>query len=176
MLQKDNRYRVLEQFFFFPLTQLQLRELSRKAKLAPPSVKRYLLEFEKEGLIVREKHRLHGFPVYRANRESETFLMLKKLDTIKRISESGLLDYLYTTCMPDVILFFGSASIGEDIESSDIDLFLQCDPEELHLERYEKLLFRRVSPFFQKDFGKLSKELKNNLVNGIVLKGYLKPF
>ena len=176
MLQKDNRCRVLEQFFFLPTTQLQLRELSRKAKLAPPSVKRYLREFEKEGLVLREKHRLQGYPVYRANRESERFATLKKLDTVRRLYESGLVEDLFKKFMPDAIILFGSASMGEDMEGSDIDLFLQCDPEDFRLERYQRLFFRRITPFFRKDFGKSSAELKNNLINGIVLKGYLKAF
>jgi hypothetical protein len=33
-----------------------------------------------------------------------------------------------------------------------------------------------VSLFFEEHFNELSKELRNNILNGIILKGYLKVF
>lgn len=172
MLKKDNRTKLLEVFFDDPLPEggFQLRELSRKVKLAPKSVKLYLKELEKERLIISK--RLHNYPVYYSNRDNDYFRLLKKLNLILRIKESGLLDYL-DQCMPDVIILFGSASRGEDIKESDIDLYLQCDAKELNLNKFESVLNRKISPFFQKNFNKLSRELKNNIVNGVKLKGYL---
>lgn len=179
MLQKDNRYRILKLFFEDPFPKdigFQLREISRKVKLAPTSVKRYLNELEKEKLIIKKKHRIHGYPVYYANRENEYFKFLKKIDIIQSIKESNLLDYLEDTCMPDAIILFGSASKGEDVKDSDIDLFLLCNEKKLTLDRYEKELKRKINIFFENDFNKLSKELKNNIINGIILSGYLKVF
>lgn len=179
MLQKDNRYKILRLFFEDPLPKgigFQLREISRKIKLAPTSVKRYLAELEKNGLIVKKKHRIYGYPVYYANRDDENFKFLKRLDTLMRIKESGLLDYLSDECMPDVVILFGSASKGEDLKDSDLDIFLQCGKTKLSLKKYEKELSRKINPFFATNFNKLSKELKNNIVNGTILKGYLKIF
>ncbi len=179
MLQKDNRHRILEIFFEDPLPKgigFQLREISRKISLAPASVKRYLGELEKERLIVKEKHRIHGYPIYYANKDNENFIFLKKIDNIIRIEESGLLNYLLDSCMPDTIILFGSASKGEDLKDSDMDLFLLCKEKKLDLNQYEKKLNRRINLFFSEDFKKLSKELKNNVINGIILKGYLKVF
>ena len=76
--------------------------------------------------------------------------------------------------MPDVIILFGSASKGEDIEGSDIDLYLQCEEKKLDLEKYEKELKRKINLFFEKNFNKLSEELKSNIINGDKLKGYLR--
>jgi predicted nucleotidyltransferase len=179
MLQKDNRHKILKLFFEDPLPKgigFQLREISRKAKLAPTSVKRYLNELEKEKLIIKKKHRIHNYPIYYANRENEYFMFLKKIDMIQSIKESGLLDYLKNTCMPDAIILFGSASRGEDIKDSDIDLFLLCKEKKLDLEKYEKGLKRKINIFFESNFDKLSKELKNNIINGVILEGYLKVF
>ena len=179
MLQKDNRYKILKLFFEDPTPKgigFQLREISRKAKLAPTSVKRYLNELEKEKLIIKKKHRIHNYPIYYANRENEYFRFLKKIDIIQCIKESGLLDYLENVCMPDVIILFGSASKGEDIKDSDIDLFLLCKEKKLDLEKYEKKFKRKINIFFEGNFIKLSKELKNNVINGVILKGYLKVF
>lgn len=177
MLKKDNIDKVLEVFFNNPIPEgigFQLREISRKIKLAPKSVKLYLEELEKENLIVKKEHRIHKYPVYYANRDNNYFKFLKRLNIIRRIKESGLLDYLNEECMPDVIILFGSASKGEDVKGSDIDLYLQCDEKKLDLSKYEKELNRNINLFFEKNFNKLSKELKKNMINGDKLEGYLR--
>jgi len=177
MLKKDNIYKVLEIFFDNPLPEgigFQLREISRKIKLAPKSVKLYLEELEKENLIIKKKHRIHKYPVYYANRDHNYFKFLKILDIIRRIKESGLLDYLDEKCMPDVIVLFGSASKGEDVKNSDIDLFLECEEKKVDLFKYEQTLKRKINLFFEENFDKLSEELKQNIINGDKLKGYLR--
>ena len=176
MLKKDNIYRVLEVFFDDPLPiglGFQLREISRKINLAPKSVKLYLEELERENLIIKKEHRIHKYPVYYANRDDDYFKFLKRMDTIKSIKESGLLDYLYGKCMPDAIILFGSASKGEDIKGSDIDIYLQSNRKKLDLGKYEKELKRKINIFFERGFDKLSEELKKNIINGDKLKGYL---
>lgn len=178
MLQNYNRWNVLKVFFEDPLPEggFQLREISRKANLATTSVKNYLDELKKEKLIIEKKHRIHNYPTYYANRDNERFKFLKKLDMVYSLEEFSLLDYLNEKCMPDVIVLFGSASKGEDVKDSDIDLFLQCKEKKLELKKYENKIKRKINIFFSEDFNKLSNELKNNIINGIILKGYLKVF
>ncbi|MDO8724971.1 MAG: nucleotidyltransferase domain-containing protein [Candidatus Methanoperedens sp.] len=179
MLQNYNKWKVLKVFFENPITKdagFQLREISRIASLATTSVKLYLNEMVDEGLIIRTKHRLFAYPVYQANFENMEFRFLKKIDTIITLRESGLIEYLEKQCMPDVILLFGSASKGEDIMESDIDLFLVSKERKLDLLDFETKLKRNISLLFSENFGELSKELKNNIINGVILKGYLKVF
>lgn len=179
MLQKDNRYRILRIFFEDPSPKgigFQLREISRKVAIAPPSVKKYLTELKKEGLITKVKHRIYGYPVYYANRDNDNFKFLKRLDTLMKIKESGLLEYLSESCMPDVIILFGSSASGEDLKDSDVDLFVASKDEKLSLDKFEKYLNRKINILFSDSFNRMSKELKNNIINGIILKGYLKVF
>ena len=179
MLYKDNRPKILGIFFEDPSPKgigFQLREISRKVEVAPPSVKKYLNEFEKEKLIVKTKHRIHGYPVYYANRDNEDFKFLKRMDIVMKTKESGLIDYISESCMPDVVVLFGSASKGEDLKDSDIDLFILAKEEKLDLGKFEKILSRKINIFFSEDFSKISKELKNNVINGVIIKGYLKVF
>ena len=178
MLQKYNKWSVLKIFFDDPNPEagFQLREISRKVKIAPPSVKRYLEELSKEELIIKSKHRIHKYPLYWANRENEEFKFLKKTDILLSIRESGLLDFLSEECMPDAVILFGSASKGEDVKDSDADLFLLCKERKLDMKKFENKIKRKISMFFAEDFHKLSQELKNNIINGIILKGYLKVF
>jgi len=177
MLQNYNRWRVLRIFFDNPLTQgLQLREISRKINLAPPSVKKYLEELEEEQFISFKKSRVQNFPIYFANRDNEKFKYYKKIDLQERINSTGLLKFLDDTLLPNVIVLFGSGSKGEDTELSDIDFFISSKSKTLNLTRYEKKLQRKINIIFEPDFNKISKELKNNILNGIPLSGYIKVF
>lgn len=48
-----------------------------------------------------------------------------------------------------VIILFGSYAKGEDIENSDIDLYIQTpSKKELRTEKFEKLLKRKVQFLF----------------------------
>lgn len=179
MLKKDNRQKVLSIFFDNPLahgTGFQLRELGRLAGLSPLSVGNYLQALEKEGLVLSQKHRLYGYPIYFANRENDYFKLLKKQGMVLSIMESGLLRFLKDSCMPDAIILFGSASRGEDIKESDIDIFLLCPERKIDLRKYESKLGRAINPMFCENLKVLSGEIKNNVANGIILHGFLKLF
>lgn len=128
--------------------------------------------------IARFRRNNKGFvkETFKANRDDELFRLYKKYDFILRVKQSGLLDYIYDSCIPEVIILFGSASKGEDIEESDIDLFVQAKDKKINVEKYEKLLNRKISLFFEENFSKLNNELKNNILNGIILRGYIKAF
>ncbi|MDP3104116.1 MAG: nucleotidyltransferase domain-containing protein [Candidatus Methanoperedens sp.] len=179
MLQNYNKWKVLKVFFENPNPKgagFQLREIGRITELATTSVKRYLNELEKEGLILKTRHRIHAYPVYLADMYSEKFRFYKKIETIIAMNDSGLIEYLKSSCMPDAMILFGSASRGEDTMESDIDLYLMCRERKTDLQEFEKKMKRKISLFFSEDFGELSNELKNNIINGIILEGYLKVF
>ncbi len=174
MLQNYNRYRVLQEFFKYPTTGFLIRELSRRTKLTLPSVINHVKSLLDQGLIIKQDAK--PYPLFKANRDNETFKTLKIFDLILKMKTSGLINYIWDTTFPNVIVLFGSCARGEDIETSDIDLFVQAKEKALSLTKYENLLNRKISLFFKQNFLKLSDELKNNIINGIVLKGYLKVF
>ncbi|SRR3989344_1349171 len=174
MIQKYTRYKILQEFFDFPLRDFHIREIFRRTKITQPSVINHLKSLVKEGLILKEKKGI--YPTYRANRDEELFKLYKKSNIILRINQTGLIDYIHDSCYPDVIILFGSASNGDDVEGSDIDVFIQAPEKKLNLLQYEKKLNREINLLFEENFSRLSKELKNNVINGIILKGYLKVF
>lgn len=151
-----------------------MREISRNIKVAQPSTINHLKALVKAGLIIREEKGL--YPSYKANRDSDIFKAYKKTDLLIQFAEMGILSYINDSCLPNCIILFGSASLGEDIESSDIDLYIQGPETKLNMERFEKPLKRKINLFFEENFNRLSSELKNNIINGIKLKGYLKVF
>lgn len=172
MLQKYNTYKILQVFFNWPRKDFQIRGISRLVKISQPSVINHLNFLLKERFIIKEKKGI--YPSFKANRDNERFKLYKKLDLQTRLQETSLITDLYDNCLPSVIILFGSASKGEDTEESDIDLFVGAPQKRLNLDKYEKLLHRKINVFYEGNFSRLTPEFKNNLVNGIVLKGYLK--
>ena|SRR3989338_9168608 len=176
MIQKYSRWRVLRPFFDDPLSQsgFTLRHLSTAIGLAPTSVRLHLAELQRQGLILHAKSR--PYPVYRANQDSERFRFYKRMDLLFRLEEIGLLDRLDVAAAPEAIILFGSASRGEDVAGSDIDLFLLASEIAPDLRKEEAALKRTVSLHFAERFSKLPSELRNSILNGIRLRGYVKVF
>src|SRR3989338_11389756 len=162
MLQNYSRYRLLQEFFDFPRKDFQMRELSRRIKLAQISVINHLKFLQKDGLVIKEKKGVYS--VFRANRESEDFRILKMQNLIWRIHKSGLIPFIDEKLKPNCVVLFGSASRGDDTEISDIDLFIQAEEAQLNLEKYEKILNRRINILFEPKIGSLNKELLNNII------------
>lgn len=174
MFGKYNRYRVLKVFLDSPIQEFGLREIGRLAKLAPVSVLNYLKEFEKEELIMKLKSK--GNPVYKAGRENENFVFYKKLSTLYELHNSRLIEYLWQKLAPEALILYGSYAKGEATENSDIDVFVIGKKKEIELDKFENILGREIHLMFDNDIKNIPKELKNNLINGLILKGYFKVF
>jgi len=173
MLRNYNTYRVLKLFFDRPTHNFQLREISRDLKLGLPSVKNHLEKLKKLGFIKKEKKGVYKSYVSTRN---DLFKLYKKTDILIRLYKSGLVDFLADTISPDSIVLFGSASRGEDIETSDIDLLVVANERQVNLKVFEKKLKRKIALHFEPRVEKIPKELLNNIINGIVIYGYLKVF
>jgi predicted nucleotidyltransferase len=171
MFKNYNKYSVLKAFLDNPTESFRLRELGRKVKLAPLSLSNYLRELENEGLV--RSYEKNKIKFYTAQRDSIRFARFQKISIQYELYESGVIDEIWEKLHPETIVLYGSYAKGEAIESSDVDLFLICKEKHINLEEYEKKLGKKMHLMFGVD-GKISIELKNNLVNGIVMRGYLK--
>lgn len=173
MLQNYTTYRVLRLFFDQPTKGFQLREISRTLKLGMPSVKLHIGRLEKEEFIKRDK--TGTYASYKAS-GNEKFMLYKKTDMLLRLHESGLIEFLADELFPNAIVLFGSASRGEDTERSDIDLLAISKEKDIDLDRFEKGLKRRINILFEPNLKNMPKELLNNILNGVVIHGYLEVF
>jgi predicted nucleotidyltransferase len=174
MLEKYNKYKLLRIFLFNPTEDFRLRELSRISQISPASVMIYLKEFERNKLIKSFKKR--KIPFYKAEIDNETFREYKKISILFELNNSGLIDFLWDKISPKAIILYGSYVKGESIDESDIDIFIMGKEKNLDLNEFEKKLEKKIHIMFNNNPKKISNELKNNLVNGIVLKGYFKLF
>ena len=171
MIKNYTPYKILRLFFDSPTKKFQLREICRLLKIGMPSVRLHVKRPEKEGFIDKKTDGI--YPGYVAAR-NEKFRIYKRNDMLLRLHESGLVDFLVENFMPDAIVLFGSASWGEDVEGSDIDLFALAKPGVIDLKEYEKMLKRRINILFEKTIDDVPGELLNNIINGIVIYGYMK--
>ena len=170
---KSSIWKVFEIFVDEPLKIHYIKEISRKIKLAPTSVKIYIQDLEKQSIIkIKKGERFNG---YIANRDNNYFLFYKKIFNLIKIKESGLTDYLTNLLYPKSIILYGSFLKGEDIEESDIDLLIISKiKKQIEPKKFENILNRKIHIIIKENLKKLPKNLKLEVINGEVLYGYLK--
>ncbi len=172
----DIKYRIIEFFFTNPTKRLRVRELERELKAPLPSVIRYVKELINEGLLKVIK--ISNVTFYTADRSSKKFILLKRLRNIRKIYDSGLNDFLINELGNPVIILFGSFFKGDDIEDSDIDLFIQSElNKKINLNKFEQLLNRGIQLFIHKNIKDVKNtDLMNNIINGFTINGLLEVF
>lgn len=165
LVHKCALWKVAEIFFLEPTKIHFVKEISRKITLAPTSVKIHLNTLIKEGLIkAAESEPYNG---YRAQRENHDFIFEKKIANLIFIKSSGLIEELREK-YPKSIILFGSYNKGEDIESSDIDIFIDSKPFKFNLGKSEDYLKRKVHIIFKED---VQKSLLGSINQGTILFG-----
>jgi predicted nucleotidyltransferase len=165
IIQKCSLWKVAEVFFIEPTKIHFIKEISRKVNLAPTSIKLHLQTLIKEGLV--EEAKSEPFNGYRAIRENPAFIFEKKMANIILIKSSGLIDELKEK-YPKSIIVFGSYDKGEDIETSDIDLFIDSKIFKFNQEKFEKYLKRKIHVIFKEE---ASKSLYESINQGTILFG-----
>jgi predicted nucleotidyltransferase len=165
-------------FFNEPTKSHYLIEISRKSKLAHTSTKKHLNELMEMNIIkeAEEKKGARIFPVYSANFNSAEYKKNKRIYNLLKLEDAGLIEFLKDKLAPKSIVLFGSYARGEDLEESDIDLFVECKKGEIEVQKYEKTLQRRIQLHFKGNFRDYPAELKNNILNGMVLSGFLEGY
>jgi predicted nucleotidyltransferase len=169
---KNNTYRILELFIEFPTKDFSVRGLARELKLSHATILNYINDLQKLGLIKKKEATL--YPTYFANTESQTYKFYKRNWLIFKIMDSGVINYIQKETLPSSIIFFGSGAKATFTEKSDIDIFVEANEVKLDLAKYEKKLNHKINLLFEQNINNLSKELRNNIINGVVLYGFIK--
>lgn len=170
MKNTDTKEKILEYFFDYPNKAAHLRELARILKISPVPISKASDKLEREGLLTKEKKFLYSI---RANLDNERFKQLKRVENLKKIYTSGIFNILKDKFPLSAIVLFGSYSKGEDSEKSDIDIaIINAKETKIDLEKYEEMLKRKINIEFI-NLKSISKELRNSILNGIVLSGYV---
>ena len=170
MIQKCGYMKTLEVFFKEPTQIHFIRSINNKIDLAQTSVRNHILFLLENKMIIKKKS--NPFDGYVANRENEEFIFYKMIYNLSSLKE--LKDFIIRSCYPQSIVLFGSYLRGEDIEDSDIDLFvLSKNKKELILNEFEEVLERKINIIFSDSLENLDKNIQNKIKNGFVLEGEL---
>lgn len=175
-MKRHNLKGVIREYFFVnPSAKLRVRQIEKELEVPLPSVIKYVRELERDEIL--KTISTGNVVFYSADRSSRKFLLEKKLFNIRRLYDSGLISFLITELSNPVIVVFGSYSKGEDVESSDIDLYLETPSrKELDLEGFESALKRKIHVFAYSSMKKDNPHLANNIMNGVILNGFVEVF
>ncbi|MBW2981318.1 nucleotidyltransferase domain-containing protein [Candidatus Woesearchaeota archaeon] len=169
---KNNIYKILELFIEKPNKDFSARGIARTLKLNHATVLKYLKNLLELDLIKKKEETL--YPTYYANIENDDYRFYKKNYIISKIKESGLIEFIQEQTLASVIVLFGSCAKGVFTEKSDIDIFIESKEIKLNLQKYEKEIEKKINILFETDINNLSKELRNNIINGIILYGSIR--
>ncbi len=148
------------------------RNLAKELKVSSTAIAKSLDNLKKESLITISKDPSTNIITIGLNRENPKVIQFKRAENLKSIYGSGLFDYLDSEFLGGTIILFGSYSFGQDLFNSDIDVAIIGNKEKnLRLDKFEKALNKKIILQFYPSFKKIHKELKENLLNGIILQG-----
>lgn len=164
--------KIFRVFLENPNKDFHIRGIAAKLGIPKTTVSYHIHNLLNTGLIVKETKGV--FPSFRANSTNPKYLFYKKQESVERMIDSGIIDYLEDETNPKCIILFGSFSKGEYDKNSDIDLFIQAQDIVLDLSSYERKLGHTINILFEPILENLSNELLNNVINGIKLRGFIK--
>jgi predicted nucleotidyltransferase len=168
MLKIFNR---LEPFFEDCYRRINVREYARIMKISPPTASKILYELKKEQILENFEER--GFLFFFANKKDKTFVDLSRI--YHRIKLKELIDYLGKNLIEYSLILFGSLAKAEAKPDSDIDLAILSNKKDIDLTKFEKKLKRKIQLLWFNSFNDIkNNELKNNIINGFLLKGKIK--
>ncbi len=163
----------LEIFSFLSIKageNLSQREIAKALAVSPTAVANAVKNLTKKNLIKLEKTKTINFISF--NRDNPKAIELKRVENLKQTYLSGLSDFLEEKLAGSTIILFGSYARGEDTKTSDIDIAVIGRKEKpLTLESFEKALDKKININFYDSWKDIHKNLKNNILNGIILHG-----
>jgi len=164
-------------FFEEPNKEFHLREFGRLLKKNPVTVKNYLQEFAKIGVLSCKKER--GLEIYSSNTENFYYKEYKKIYNWFKIIESELIYLLKKEFNLPVIILFGSYAKGEDNKNSDVDIFILSEiKKKINLDNYEKKINRPIQLHLMnmkefQTFKNKNPDLINSILNGYIMNGFI---
>ncbi len=167
-------------FFCFKAGQkFNVREVARALKVSPTTVSLALPELEKERLLKVVKSKEINLFSIELNRNAIKTIELKRVENLKMIYQSEVVEFFFEEFPGCTIILFGSYAKGEDVwigdskeNRSDIDIaIIGTKGKSIDLKKFEMYLERTISTHYYESWDIIHKYLKENIFNGIILKG-----
>ena len=161
----ETKIAIMRPFFEDPDREFQIRELSRIVHINHTTVRQYLNRLVKEDLLKKTEFGAYSFYSVLTSR---SYLNLKIYYNLEKLWASGLVDELLSKFELPTIVLFGSYNKGEDIETSDIDFFIDLKPFKFDAGKFEKSLKRKIHIIFKSE---ANKGVIENINQGDILFG-----
>ena len=151
---------------------LNQRQIAKFLKVSPTAIAKALPLLEKESIIKINRNNEMNLNLIELNRDNKKILELKRIENLKILIESNLINFLEESFPGSTIILFGSFSKGDDITISDIDIaIIEHKRKNINLEKYKKLLEKDINLNFYPSFKGINRYLKSNILSGILLSG-----
>ncbi len=147
------------------------RGLARPLDRTQAGIVKALPGLEKKSVVKIKKDKDSGRWSIELNRENARAIALKRVENLRMIYESGLVDFLEEKFPGSMIILFGTYSKGEDTINSDIDIAIISKEKQVDLKKFDKILERTIFLHFYDSLDKIDKNLKSNILKGITLIG-----
>ena len=148
------------------------REIAKFLKVSPTAVANSLNGLVKGGLVKVESGKNTHLVSLNRDDDMRGVIGLKRVENLRQIYDSGLVRFLIEEFPGTTIILFGSYSRGEDVLESDIDIaIVGSKGRAVDLSKFEKILFREIRINFYNSFKEIHKNLRANILNGIILSG-----
>ena len=155
--------------------KLNQRAISTALKVSPTAVANSIKNLEKTSLLDIRKDKISQTFEISLNLENNKVFFMKRVENLRMIYDSGLAELLFDEFPGATIILFGSYSFGEDTYNSDIDIaIIGAKEKEIKPNQFEKVFDKKIILQFYDSFEKIHKNLKESILNGIILKGSVK--
>jgi len=152
-------------------SSLSQREIARLLNVSPTAVGKSVKLLEKEKFVIIRSSPMN-IRLVELDRSSQKTIEMKRIENLKMIYESGTSGFLENSFPGCTIILFGSYSRGDDTIESDIDIAVISGKEKkIKLDSFEKNLERKIMVNFYPSIKEIHKNLRENILNGIVLSG-----
>ncbi|MCK5322337.1 MAG: nucleotidyltransferase domain-containing protein [Candidatus Aenigmarchaeota archaeon] len=170
--------KTLNWFFSYPNNEIGLSDLAETVNISKKTANLVVTKLENEGFLKKE---VIG-RIWRIScNQTHIYNYSRKIAyNLRKIYESGLIEEVHKAIeSPKSIILFGSYRKGDDTEESDIDIAVEIigddEPKIINLGVLEEMGYRSNVPVNLYVFSrkKVDINLFSNIVNGIVLEGFL---
>ena len=174
--------KILQWFFSYPTIPISLSELAKELLISKKTANRIVLQLIEEKFLIKEEigrtWRISSNPKHLYNLTKK---ISYNLSLVYQLLYNGeLMNRIYETVgNSKAIVLFGSYRKGDDNEKSDIDLAVEVignqDLKIINLGTISQFGYRKNVPVNLHVFSrnKIDINLFSNIVNGIVLAGFL---
>lgn len=163
---------ILRFLFVYSGQEFNQRQIALGLEVSSTAIANSISKLEKENLIKLTRKKGDNRLLIELNKDNPRVFNIKRVENLRNIYESGLVDFLSEKFGLSTIILFGSYSLGEDIKSSDIDIaIIGAKEKKIELKQFEEKLKRDINLNFYNSLNIIETNLKSNILNGITLKG-----